>query len=507
MPARNKYQDLRNEFEQLKAKAKSSTGERVVKEVLSFREFATRYVAPLTLGFENAQGNTIRRLDYPHLDVSYDLLPKAHKFLRLDPRGHLKSTVDALAYPVWKLYYNPQKRVILASSTRTHAIEGLYAIAQVLMKLGAKPYRPDKWRQDRIMLDREYASKDPSVGAISVESSEVGFHGDIFIGDDLHDDKNSPTPAGRRQVSRFMESVITGVMEPNSQWLLDGTRWHYDDHYSQIIKKGKPWVPGMDLSKEYGWVYMIRSVWVNEAERMTLFPDKFTPEYVEGLKKDMPPHWFAMQYLNDPMQAEDKPLQDKWLTHYNPETVPWGFSDMNWYTIQAVDLISSERERRDWFISLILSRNRDGQFYLRDMIRKQCSISDEIKDIEFHYNTFHPNKVVIDATGFQIIITKFLQASTNWPVVGINQREHKKERILALAPFFQSQRILTDFKAPWFHDFQLEYLEYPDSKWDDQLDTLSMAISGFDTNPGPPAFLLPPLERTAGGRRIYFTNP
>jgi predicted phage terminase large subunit-like protein len=505
MPNRSRLGDLREEFENLRAAAKKSSGERKVKEVLSFKDFTVQHIAPLTSGFEDDEGNIIKRLDYKHLDLLYEIAPVANKFLELDHRGSLKSTILSFAYPIWRLYYNPDCRFILSSSTRKLAQANLYAVAKALLEFGVKPYNPDRWTQDSIILARSYIGKDPSAAAVSAEGGATGFHGDHFVGDDLHDEKNSVTADRRAHVRRFLHDM-RNIIDPSGQWIVVGTRWHFDDVYSDLIARGKPYVAGMDLKKERGWVYNIRGVWENEENRIPLFREKFPPEYIDELRKDLPADEFALQYLNNPMQRADKPFKKEWLVNYNPSLVPWSQPDMGWVTMQAVDLIRSEKERRDWFVSLILSRNRDGLYYLRKITRRQCLIPEQLDLIKTDYEQFHPYKLVVDSTIFQIMIVNFLQAATNWPVFGIDQRINKEVRIRSLSPFFEKKRILVDMNATvapndWYPEFEREYLEYPDSKWDDQLDALAMAFQGFGPTQSP-AGLWPQLGFRRRLRRL-----
>ncbi len=94
------------------------------------------------------------------------------------------------------------------------------------------------WRDDRIVVDRSTASRDPSI-------QTVGYHGDIqgsrlngIVIDDLLDFETTRTDQARREVMAWLKSSVL-MRSANRAWVAFLTNaWHEKDAAHELIKEG-----------------------------------------------------------------------------------------------------------------------------------------------------------------------------------------------------------------------------------------------------------------------------
>ncbi|ASV43895.1 hypothetical protein [Cyanophage BHS3] len=209
---------------------------------------------------------------------------KRPRRLVLMPRGHLKSTLCSVGYVLWRIYQNPNIRILVGTATKPLATSFVREIKQYLEDpdlqatvwndhprfgrlipklegggggVPRKSFRKrnvgddenfeeeyteaeDKkviWKADAVQVLRTRIMKEPTVVASSVGSPMTGFHYDLAIFDDIVTFDNSDTP---EKADRIIEWVgdIESVVDPynpqtglGGEFIILGTRYYYRDLY------------------------------------------------------------------------------------------------------------------------------------------------------------------------------------------------------------------------------------------------------------------------------------
>ncbi|AGR48563.1 terminase [Anabaena phage A-4L] len=279
------------------------------------------------------------------------------------PRGHLKSTIGSVLYILWRIYRNPDIRILYGSAELRLVKAFMRELKQYLEDenlattvWNARPHIPGRlvpildgqrsrakkrgdefddteatdkkvlWNAQAIQVVREWKGKEATVFATSLGSKATGDHYDLLILDDIVDKFNSDTPAKRETLFDWcqdMESVIDPVRrvlcgkagtievwdEIGDEVLILGTRYFRGDYYEYIEQNAK------DLE----YKVFKRNIYRNgkNADGNYLWAEKFTPEYVARLRKRLTSKQWASQYLNTIFNNEDVKLNRdsvKWLT-------------------------------------------------------------------------------------------------------------------------------------------------------------------------------------------------
>lgn len=219
--------------------------------------------------------------------------PDSKRKMILIPRGHFKTTIGSISYPIWKLLRNPQERIALMSVTsdlsednlkeltmkiddpRTQAIYGY-----LLSPTTSWPMR----RAFELRCPRRGAKVGPSLYSCGVESSETGRHFSTMIIDDMVNDANTRS---KDQLNKIWDwfGRQESVLDSDGEFLIIGTRWSWDDPYGRIDA-----LPG--------WDKLILSA-IDEKGRV-IFPTFFSKTKLDDIKRTQGEYRYSCFYENNP---------------------------------------------------------------------------------------------------------------------------------------------------------------------------------------------------------------
>ena len=238
-------------------------------------------------------------------------LERHHKrSLWLEPRGTYKSTIFTKAYPIWRLFLNPNLRILILSATAANARAFLHEIVQqyetnkMLRELyhrcyGVEPLAMHAARTSSIVLTtRTRISSEPSIGTAGTYSSLVSRHYDLIIVDDLCNEQDRESPRIRWRKKQVLRDLVS-VLDPNGELVIVGTHWHFDDLYSYIINELNPQLP-----EESQFYIQRESCYTDDGEPRfhTILPRGKLDE----LRIEKGLLLFACQYLNQPLPSEQQ---------------------------------------------------------------------------------------------------------------------------------------------------------------------------------------------------------
>jgi hypothetical protein len=241
------------------------------------------------------------------------------KGMLLVPRGCFKTTVGTVALSLKVLEANPNARILIDTHTWDYSCQILSEIKQHLeyneafIKLfGDWKENSTKWAEDAITIGRRtQALKEPSIDTSGVDKSKNGGHYDLIIADDLHEEKNSATEAGRVKVWRHIQSLYP-ILNPGGVLLLNGTRWHHSDAYGRIIQKNRE---AFKAQKPEPFRVLHRSCFNKDGT--LYFPTQLTHEFLAQMRLECDDKMFAVWYLNQPIEDSSKYFPEKYIQFFD----------------------------------------------------------------------------------------------------------------------------------------------------------------------------------------------
>ncbi len=165
-----------------------------------------------------------------HGDMIRVLESNATKKIVVEPRGIFKTSVGAIAYPIWRLMWDPNKTILLDSELYTNSKNTLRAIKghleQGLLPKVFGPQVGKKWDEGEITL---FSRTDPSIKEASITvggigTTKIGQHYDMIIGDDYNSPDNCDTPEKAAKIIKHVQYNLS-ILKPGGEYVFLGTRY------------------------------------------------------------------------------------------------------------------------------------------------------------------------------------------------------------------------------------------------------------------------------------------
>lgn len=424
--------------------------------------------------------------------------------LWLIPRSHLKTTLWTVAGTLWEFIQDwvelPGKkkvrgqnlRYLIVNAKLDNAVDILRDIKSIvttndMFKWLFPEYAPDeswqrgkgkgRWLGDRIDFpnSKQAGRKEGSIEVMSVGASLVSKHYDVMIFDDPVNDENTTTKQYRDRIYKWYRDALQLRNDPiTSRVRLIGTRWHFDDLYSRILKQEKmrreQHAQKGEATKPVYLVYTRKAV----EEGRPIWPERFTLGELNRLKKEeLGTYIYSCQYDNDPVPEEDAYFKVSDIKNIDDLDLP-----DNLVYFAAVDMADEETTRGDFTVLTVAGFDSVGKMYVVEVQRGKYSQLELLNRIHSTVQRYGIQKVGVETTGFQKAIFRNYQHESEingWFIPWTEMkrgRASKFQRSLSLQPLVERGdfHIIGDMKnADWLIE---ELTTFPYGAHDDILDTI-----------------------------------
>jgi len=362
-----------------------------------------------------------------------------NKIVFLAPRGHGKSELLGVAYPIWKVFGAEKPiTVMIVSSTEKQAVHLLERIKEYIDRipmlqaaLKPKMIHSTKWAGTEIKCQNHCEIKVYPLGtAIRHE------HVDLAVCDDILRDDIGTTAKTKKL---FYEVVLPTVDGLNAQIIVVGTPQSYIDLLSELgdSKQNPNWI-----SRKYKAITQDK-----EGKKIPLFPERFSLEKLKEIKSTMGSASWSKEYMCEPISS-------------GSSLFPWGIIE------QCIDkklLQKAEGSKnKDYFIGCDVALSEEGSadysvFIVGEQGKEKEPLEivrierykgkstrwqiDRIK--ELHQN-FLFRKIMVEQKGVSYDMAKVLKTDplTRTVTEGFNTSRTNKEKILSgLEIIMQHQQI------------------------------------------------------------------
>ncbi len=232
----------------------------------------------------------------------------SRRLLLLAFRGSGKSTLLGLL-AAWLLKCDPDRRILVLAAESQLATKTVRTVRRILERHpdteALRPAKPEEWAADRLTVPRRLVSRDPSLLARGIGANITGSHADAVICDDVEVPNTCGTPAKRADLRNRL-SEIDYVLSPGGLQIYSGTPHSY---YSIYARDARP-----EEDDELPFLHDFR----RREERLDedAWPERYTPERIETIRRRSGPARFASQMLLRPVQAVEGRLNAEWLRRY-----------------------------------------------------------------------------------------------------------------------------------------------------------------------------------------------
>lgn len=156
------------------------------------------------------------------------------------PRGCLKSSLACVAYPIWRLINNHNRRILIDSELYTNSATFLREIKQHLLSEKFQAlfgnWKTRVWNESEIIISaRTKNLKEASITVGGIGTTKVGQHFDDIVGDDYNSPSNTNTPENASKVVNHYKYNLS-ILEPTGTYVLIGTRYSQNDLIGHVLE-------------------------------------------------------------------------------------------------------------------------------------------------------------------------------------------------------------------------------------------------------------------------------
>lgn len=391
--------------------------------------------------------------------------------LMLVPRGHLKTTL-AVGYILWRVYRNPNIRILVTTATKDLAHQIVRLCKQLLESeyLGQKVWnnRPhfegalipsmdrgqtyqrrrkqrqdliednvdteaeDKkivWRADALQVVRPLMMKEPTIVASSTGANITGMHFDLIYMDDIINEDTTAT-ADKIQKTFDWAEDLESILDPDrsvtmgeidgfqlyeiigDEKVVTGTRYAKGDYYEYI----------QNNADYLEYKVFFRNIYKNGKSDADgyLWQEKFNKGYVARLRKRTTTRKFGSQYLNTIITAEEQILNQDGVIYYSETGLEIQKHNARIYLgdvatdvrpYLVVDPAISEKKDADNSVIAVGGMNHKRDLFLLDFYCGKCSPSELIRQLYRLANKWKMNMVTVEVVAYQQALVHIIKQS------------------------------------------------------------------------------------------------
>jgi predicted phage terminase large subunit-like protein len=428
------------------------------------------------------------------------------------PVRHGKTFLFSVAFPVYYMARRPSRK-ILASS---YGADLANTIGKDVRNLAQEPAVSQIFPKFELAKDSQAANDwRTTLGgkyfACGLDGSTSGRPANLLIWDDLLKNRAAAdSPTERNRAWSHYVSALVKRLEPeidNTPALEIGimTRWHQDDPCGRLME-GEDYKEGdwhhiimPAISKKPSQIKMTRDMlppddprWVPvgdlpklpRAQRdvfeeidTPLWPERFPLSYLEKQRR-LDPHEFSALFQQEPFTKGGNILKSTWWRIYTKEELPTTFATL----IVAVDTAFKDGEQSDYSVFITAGLSHSGDIYILDVVRERLQYPD-LKRRMLMINSLWRGKglrgiYIEDKASGQSLIQD-LRRESGIAVLPVKTLRDKVSRLNSVSPLIEGGRVFIPDAAPWLDEFLNETQAFPNSKHDDQVDALTMALDAL----------------------------
>lgn len=398
-----------------------------------------------------------------------------NKFARAAPRGHGKSRIISVVFPLWIICYQYRKNIMLIADTRDQSMEYIQTIKSELEENAQ--LRQDfgdlvgnvKWATDEIITKNDIHVVAKSSGQSLRGNSYKNVRPEVVILDDLENDESVETEGQRKKLYNWFMKVLMPIGNPRTVFLYVGSILHYESLLYTVLTSPKfaEWdrriyraVISFNTSplwQEWEKLYTNLEDEKSADTAFTFFKEH-EKEMLEGAEvlwaqreKDFYYKLMVMQlqdsdafnseYQNNPMTEENRVIKAEWIES-NFYTEPPKMKEI----YASVDLSLGKSRTSDTSAIIVVGRGVDNYFYVLEADVERRSPDKIIVDMLTYIEKYGSslNGFIVETNVFQEFFATTVKdlctkigIYVNWLERASSSKDNKGMRIRSLAPKFK----------------------------------------------------------------------
>lgn len=429
----------------------------------------------------------VHRLWNNAMDDIINRRSRQNKLLIIAPPNSAKSTYASIIRPTHYLGNHPDHHLLFFTSSdemsKTFGSTVRLALDQNARHKAVFPdwtCAPDKkrgWSSDGLYLrGTPPSAKDPAYKAVGFNATIMGARAHGIILDDPLDQKDAVSQIEQAKAKNYYTQTIRSRLHTSEGWMVAiMTRFHEHDLASYFI----------ELAEQSGeWLVLRTPMLAEESGDLlgrypgeSLWPEQYPPEFVQATQAGMSIAEFNLVYQGDPTgMGGDIFESEAWFQ----DLPPWFWTEIEpkTETVQAWDLAWSEKDRTCYTVGMTAAVDAQMNIYILHITRQRLTDLALENEMVRAVQLAKPRLVGIEESTFHMAATRSLvQRILGRVMCNIQLPKPDKDKITrARLPAGRAQhgKIFVDKRRPWYRSFISECLGFPNTRYKDQVDALSL---------------------------------
>lgn len=390
------------------------------------------------------------------------------------PPRHGKSMCVTKTFPSYYLGKFPDKRVLEVSYGEDLAKEFGESNRKKVEEFGLPVFDINVSATQSSKVDWNIENHYGGMVSVGVGGGITGKGADLLILDDpIKNRTEAESERFRRYLYSEWQSSIYTRLHPNATVIIILTRWHEDDLAARLIKESPDeWdIVSLPCICDSDDDLLCRKI------GEPLWPEHgFDKRWAETTKKTVGSYAWSSLYQQSPTPAGGSIIKRSWIKYY--DSLPLQFDKI----VQSWDCSFKDNSDNDYVSGQIWGK-LGINYYLLDRVHDRMGIVATINAIKAMSAKWkEANSIFIEDKANGTAVVEMLKNQIPG-IIPVEPKGGKIVRTQAVAPFFEAGNVyLPDpsIKA-WVGDFVEEVLSFPNGQNDDDVDSMSQAITNMQT--------------------------
>ena len=390
------------------------------------------------------------------------------------PPRHGKSQLGSYLFPAYLMGKMPQSKLIVGS----HTAELAQRFGRMIRNLVDEERYQELFPNTVLSADSKAAGRwSTSQGGeaffIGKGGAMTGRGGDVIILDDILDEQDALSDTAMENTWEWITSGPRQRLQPGGTMILINTRWKTDDPAGRFIK-------AQSQVKADQWEVLEFPAILPSGR--PLWPEYWKLDELEKVKFSIGLQKWNAQWQQQPTNDDGAILKREWWRKWQYDEPP-----PCEYIIQSYDTAYSKKETADYSVIStwgVFTPDADsGPNIILLGVRRGRWDFPELKRVALEeYKYWNPDNVLIEAkatgTPLQQELRRVGIPVTMFSPGGRRSGQDKISRANAIAPILESGMVWAS-EDDWAQELIEECAAFPNGSHDDQVDSMTMALSRF----------------------------